>query len=303
MLIEDAFKTWTKIMDQETRKEIEPEHYQMLDVKALNEKATEYIVNNYKEVLQVRGTQHFKIQPKNLLDVYIPFDKTFLQIEKAKEITEMGYRAMLDSFMTLEEDEEGNASGQVIWLHTVKGERTIFDSIFDFRITEDGLIITPGITENTIKLIATMDKAGIHRTYQDIIYDILTTLHILKTISNKTANLYKAQVNPTKTYRNSRNKQENFSNKPVYIYTDKTVNVKKAQSFSRGTPVQHITSWPVRGHWRRLDNPNKRGKNAKGEYVIEGRTWVRPHICGNKELSVRQRTYIALSSDASASSL
>lgn len=48
-------------------------------------------------------------------------------------------------------------------------------------------------------------------------------------------------------------------------------------------------SWEVMGHWRRLINPNTLGKNRKGEYIVEGWTYVMPYVKGTGELMKKVR--------------
>jgi hypothetical protein len=56
-----------------------------------------------------------------------------------------------------------------------------------------------------------------------------------------------------------------------------------------GKNIQWSHSWKSCGHWRKVKGI---GKNRKGDYCLEGRTWVRPCVKGNKVLEPIQKTRV-----------
>lgn len=105
--------------------------------------------------------------------------------------------------------------------------------------------------------------------------------------------LYK--TNPIKIRLQKTNKKHYNIEKPIYIFCDEKTTSKIISNYAKTYgPLERSISWYVRGHWRKLDNRYKRGKNAQGEYVIEGYTWVKPCIKGNRDMKPREKTYIAL---------
>ena len=52
-------------------------------------------------------------------------------------------------------------------------------------------------------------------------------------------------------------------------------------------------SFSVRGHWRRLQNPMKYGKDRDGNYIVLGSTWVSACIKGQGKLIKRPRVILS----------
>lgn len=88
--------------------------------------------------------------------------------------------------------------------------------------------------------------------------------------------------------------------KPVYILLEekKSKNKRCIEKLEKKYPKYKILhSFPVRGHWRRLSDPNSIGKDRHGEYNQRGFTWVKECIKGSGEL-ISKRPYIVLSKRA-----
>lgn len=111
---------------------------------------------------------------------------------------------------------------------------------------------------------------------------IMEALYRLEKISNKKHDLYVTKDCKTMTFRNRALKQKFKVNKPVYIYTEKSKDIKYISEY-KNRKLEKQISWNVRGHWRKIDS-KKRGKNPQGEYIVEGFTWVKPHVCGNSDV-------------------
>lgn len=120
-------------------------------------------------------------------------------------------------------------------------------------------------------------------------------LNTLEKISYSTHDLYKTSSRKM-VFKNRAKKEKIKVEKPIYIYLNKKDSEIKVKSMSdyKCRNIERLFSWNVRGHWRRLDDPRKRGKNSEGKYIVEGYTWVKPHICGNKDLPPKQQTYIVI---------
>ena len=118
---------------------------------------------------------------------------------------------------------------------------------------------------------------------------IIEALYRLEKISNKKHDLYVTKDCKTMTFRNRALKQKFKVNKPVYIYTEKSKDIKYISEY-KNRKLEKQISWNVRGHWRKIDS-KKRGKNPQGEYIVEGFTWVKPHVCGNSDI---KKVYIAV---------
>ena len=119
-------------------------------------------------------------------------------------------------------------------------------------------------------------------------YSALRCVKLLNSLSPKNHDIYiQPSTRPT-YYRMKSSKEVLKVTKPIYIYCDKKYNPAVRREY-QGVKLERTNSWFVRGHWRRLDNLHKRGKDSQGNYVVEGFTWVKPHICGNKDLQPHNR--------------
>lgn len=124
-------------------------------------------------------------------------------------------------------------------------------------------------------------------------HSALRCIKLLNSLSPKNHDIYIQPSTRPMYYRMKRRKEVLKVTKPIYIYCNKKYNPAVRGEY-QGVKLERTNSWFVRGHWRRLDNLHKRGKNSQGEYVVEGFTWVKPHICGNKDLQPDNREYIVL---------
>ena len=100
-------------------------------------------------------------------------------------------------------------------------------------------------------------------------------------ISPKKTDILKTEVKRI-LFKNKDGKKEKLK-KPIYIMVGKNNTNIKYLVEKTYYKTEHIKSWAVRGHWRKLENPIKRGKDAQDRYIVEGYTWVKSYIKGNKE--------------------
>lgn len=124
---------------------------------------------------------------------------------------------------------------------------------------------------------------------------ITRALIVINKLSPKNHNIYKVAPVKTEYLRKKITKEVIKVQRPVYIYLNKNEKENKVNPTKNYRPerIERNFGWLVRGHWRKLDNPHKRGKDSQGNYVVEGFTWVKPHICGNPEF-VDNKTYIVM---------
>lgn len=122
---------------------------------------------------------------------------------------------------------------------------------------------------------------------------IITSIMVLERLSNKTHDIHRVDSVRPEYLRKKLTKSAIKVERPVYIYMNKKVYASKCMKSYSGRKVERLNSWIVRGHWRKLDNPKKRGKNALGQYVVEGYTWVVPHVCGDPD-GLANKTHIVI---------
>ena len=239
-------------------------------------------INPYKEVGINRGfkdpnVQQFRVNPAHNLDIESPFDSCLIKWAAMDIEGEQG-----ELYILLHDDPA--VPDKSLAIAFVQMSELMDVQVYSLH--KDGVVYatTPMGRKNDDQLNGYMI---------DMMVQCIATL---KKCNKKDVNLYITTPPKGKGVKIN-GKFKDISAKPIYIYTNKAVNVNKAQRYSRGNPVEYCHCWPVRGHWRRLDDPKKRGKNPDGEYVIEGMTWVKPSVRGNKDMPLKQRTYIARESD------
>ena len=84
--------------------------------------------------------------------------------------------------------------------------------------------------------------------------------------------------------------------KPVIIVlrdTPKKDKILSKHRFKHGH-IDYSFSFAVRGHYRKLHNPETIGKDRNGDRTIQGYTWVENYIKGNTDLPVRKRVTCVL---------
>lgn len=130
----------------------------------------------------------------------------------------------------------------------------------------------------------TLQFAVINKMFQDL--------------TNQDKNRYKCYVDKeetdrTKFYRklNTKKSVVKVSDKPIILVLrdDEQLksNVQKYRN-PRGH-IEYSFSWVVRGHYRRLHNPDAVGMNRNGERVVQGMTWVDTYLKGDTNLPLLKR--------------
>lgn len=84
--------------------------------------------------------------------------------------------------------------------------------------------------------------------------------------------------------------------KPIYlILRDTEDSDTRAKSFGRKNGNLHYSfSWVVRGHYRKLHNPDSIGLNREGERCVPGMTWVETYMKGDENAPLLKRTTVVI---------
>lgn len=84
------------------------------------------------------------------------------------------------------------------------------------------------------------------------------------------------------------------NSRPIYIVLDEEKRVKKYNydKICRQGNLRRDFSFPVIGHWRKLNNNNHLGKDRQGNYNVKGYTWVKSFIKGDKNSKLTQKERI-----------
>lgn len=139
-------------------------------------------------------------------------------------------------------------------------------------------------------------NADLKKFAEDLTRDILFVFSVFE----KLTEYYFAQVvdggskpfyiKPSKTA-----KAHQVAGKPIFIFlSQKKYKTQRELDdvASRYPRYKIMHSFPVRGHWRRLQDPRKCGKDRQGNYNQLGFTWVKECIKGAGELI--KRPYVVL---------
>ena len=132
----------------------------------------------------------------------------------------------------------------------------------------------------------------------NILNDIIESLQILQKMHNQIILIDEVEKPKTRYYRLKLNKETiKISQKPIYIVLDEPKhkkNYKHKDIVTQGHKLTRCFSFPVMGHWRRLQNKSKIGKDKHGNYNIQGFTWVIPFIKGDKNMPIVRKEHIVL---------
>lgn len=292
MLIEETFKEFCKATLSEPMNKSKQNHdicieayakTQLIDLSAIFPNT--YGDNNYKAIVGEDTDGNIMLEANLDLNIVLPFDTCFLRLytdeveslEKEAHIFIREYRPGIYTGCIM------TGMGSYIWKNTFQIYQDLVGCVIQLRLTYD-------------EKHYGKDKEVINHLFQFLMNKISRTLMTLEKLSPKTHDTYITKPCKAVYYTKKTTKQTFKVERPVYIYVDKkpTVKGKATLDTYKSMGVERSSSWFVRGHWRKLDAPNKRGKNAQGEYVIEGFTWVLPHKCGNKDILPENKTYIAL---------
>ena len=162
----------------------------------------------------------------------------------------------------------------------------------NFSVLKMPFIIRTGVWVGDSNVEITVPEGVLPMSSTTVIYKFCDALAKINTLNTRDQALYITEKTSTHYFR--RKGQSTLKAvKPIYIYCQKSKTQYVYKHYEKFN-IERLNSWLVRGHWRRLDNPKKIGKNASGEYNVEGFTWVIPHKCGKDEEKILQREYIAI---------
>lgn len=87
-----------------------------------------------------------------------------------------------------------------------------------------------------------------------------------------------------------------FNPKPTYIVLseEKHKTLKNYDNIISNGKIERCFSFPVMGHWRRLSSQERIGKDKQDNYTIQGYTWVKDFIKGNKDMPLIKKEKIVL---------
>jgi hypothetical protein len=217
------------------------------------------------------------------LDILLPFECSFI---KLYDEGNMGFDE--SAFLFIREYAPLIYTGKLIAYMSNGVLHTLFDIRIDPLNGKKILNIQVGTITSAFDSSATATMLS-----KFVLNRIISSLGILARLSNKTHDIHRVDSVRPEYLRKKLTKSAIKVERPVYIYMDKKVYVSNCMKSYSGRKVERLNSWIVRGHWRRLDNPKKRGKNALGQYVVEGFTWVVPHVCGDPD-GLTNKTHIVI---------
>lgn len=289
MLVEEMFKEFTSSVLRETKRKADYDvcidvyaKTQLLDISAIYNNP-EFATDSTTNYANIQYENHKAIAESKWkdFDIVLPFDSNFI---KLYDNNAKGYD--LASYVFIREYAPTIYTGVfIVELTTVAIYKILFTIRENYLTGEKEVTVTLNDVKNS--------EDGINKLVEFTMSKLRYALHVLGKLSNKNQSIYKVQPIKAEYLRKKVDKSTIKVSRPIYIYLnksdDKTVYAKYPKR-----DIERLNSWLVRGHWRRLDDPKKRGKNANGEYTVEGFTWVVPHICGNPDTPITNRTYIAI---------
>lgn len=182
-------------------------------------------------------------------------------------------------------------------------EGCIYKQPFTINYLLDKLIInynSDNLIHNINKIYSNTEE-GI-KAYQYflkfMIYDIYVIAKVFEKLQQQTIIIDEPTENKATYYRYKDKSKgaKKVNNKPIYIILDKEKKGKKYDysNIKKQGVLKYDFAFPVIGHWRKLSDSRKLGKDRQGNYNIQGYTWVKSFIKGNKDGIIQQKERIIL---------
>lgn len=295
MIIEDVFKLFCKANLAEAKNKSDYDlcidvyaQTQLVDISAFFKDASDFIVSELiysASEIECTATSLSVFGDLFGLEICLPFDCNFMTIFQADNPKTY----VQSCYLFIREYAPMIYTGSMLFEFIDKDVllKPIFQIFMEadsvkYNITLNG-VGTNYRTEHELTLLGKHLIGWLYRSIQGV-----------NNISVKTHDRYVVAPKHFEYYRKKSEKKTIKVQRPIYIYANKNTTPVLTKKELQGRKIERQNSWQVRGHWRRLDDPKKRGKNAQGEYIVEGFTWVKPHVCGNINMVPDKRTYIAI---------
>ena len=291
MLIEQAFKQFTDSVLKQTKNKKDYDlcidtyaKTQLIDLSALDTLDEVFDkVGSFKPESIIFDEQPDYIKSFTLpedLEITLPFDECFIKIaENNANVKEV--------YVFTRELSPMLYTGTAL-IHISSGVVLKIPFHISYNIPRERLLVS-----FDLEIISKVDKDQYNSCIKLLIVTILRTFITLSLLNNKSHTIYKVNADRPEYLRKKLTKNAIKVQRPIYIYLNKSTEIIRSYPKYANRKIERLSSWIVRGHWRRLDNPKKRGKDAQGKYVVEGFTWVVPHVCGDKD-KINNKTYIAI---------
>jgi hypothetical protein len=108
--------------------------------------------------------------------------------------------------------------------------------------------------------------------------------------SRKVYNFYTEDTNERPHYINYKGGKCILPNRPTYIILDKDIKDVRKYARKSDSKIEYSFSWIVRGHYRRLHNPESFGKDMFNR-KIQGKTWIESYTKGDQNLPLKNPNY------------
>jgi hypothetical protein len=103
-------------------------------------------------------------------------------------------------------------------------------------------------------------------------------------------NFYTEDTNERPYYINYKGGKCILPNRPTYIILDKDIKDVRKYARKSDSKIEYSFSWIVRGHYRRLHNPESFGKDMFNR-KIQGKTWIESYTKGDQNLPLKNPNY------------
>lgn len=125
---------------------------------------------------------------------------------------------------------------------------------------------------------------------------------MFRDITNQDKKMFKCFVDeaeqPKMSYYRKRSNKEviKVQDKPIILILrdEGDINHKIITHKSSSGRIHYAFSWVVRGHYRRLHNPESIGRDRNGERCIQGMTWIDTYLKGDENLPLLKRETIVI---------
>lgn len=185
-------------------------------------------------------------------------------------------------------------------LYQISGDVTIFSIPVSTSINGVELRLH-NLLNSLADIKVQQEYANLTTTFTTCFY--ASILKIFNDIANQEKRSFKCyvdepEVQKTNYYRKLTGQRDTIKalDKPIILvlYDDNDIENKIKKYRNPHGHIEYAFSWVVRGHYRRLHNPETVGYDRNGEKCVQGMTWVETYLKGDPSLPLLKRETIVI---------
>jgi hypothetical protein len=179
-------------------------------------------------------------------------------------------------------------------IHDIKsGDYDYIQALFGIKEENNETLVSYRASVNLSKHNGDEDVKHHNKRRSMFINSIIETLfNRINDVDTKRYNIYSEDTNERPRYISKGGTTLKAMNRPTYIVLDKEIKETEVRKYARksDSKIEYSFSWIVRGHYRRLHNPESFGKDML-DRPVRGKTWVESYTKGDRNLPLKNTQY------------